>query len=707
MFKNKAKKELFIFLFLSLFVVIFTFFSYFISKSNFLRWIWNYIDDILLYQYNYSKEVHDDDIVIIKIDDKTLNELQKWDMKMLSFSKELYGIFLEKIFEEYKASIVWIDIVFSNKSIAWEEDELKLKDVFEKYKDKIVIASRWDSKETPLCIYNNVQHSASEWVTDENRTRKYVSVYENYKVNNSCNWNIYEWNWSVIYWFPVEVYKKYLSINKIRERNYKQYLDKYILDIVQKSNKIIYSRFFHNHKKNKDTIGFKSYSLIDILNWEKIDLKNKIVLLWEVWTLFHDRHFSPISFEKKMSWVEFHANWIETLKQWIKNFSGNYSKNDQFIAPFLYKLNTLYVFIILIISTIIIVFFVIKFNTYISLITLIILFFIHVITWTELFATYWYIYPVFFFIYSLLIWFIVSYFYKYLIVDKQKKFIKKAFGLFVAPEIVNIISEDPSKLNLKWKEGNITIFFSDIADFTSISESMKAEDLFIFLNEYFALMTNILTRNKWTLDKYIWDSVMGFFNAPLPIENPEYMACKTAIEQQKAIKILNVKWSKILHKDLNVRIGINSWVSVHWNLWAKDNRINYTVIWDNVNLASRLEWINKQYWTHIIISDNVYEKIKDKFITRELDTIKVKWKSQKTKIYELISFKDKKIIEESILENYSKWLHFYYKWNYNKAIIEFEKNDDDIPSRKMVARCNLAKEWKINIVGWLFQMKEK
>lgn len=236
---------------------------------------------------------------------------------------------------------------------------------------------------------------------------------------------------------------------------------------------------------------------------------------------------------------------------------------------------------------------------------------------------------------------------------------------------------------------------------------MQAEKLFTFLNEYFNLMTKILTKNKWTLDKYIWDSVMWFFNAPLKIDYPEFMACKTAIEQQKAIKILNIKWSKIINQNLNVRIWIHSWEAIHGNLWSKDNRINYTVIWDNVNLASRLEWINKIYWTNIIISYSVYKTIKEDFVTRELDTITVKWKSQKTKIFELISPKNKNVIDRNILKNYKNWLKFYYEANYEKAIIEFQKNKNDSPSMTLLNRCKLAKDWKIIIENWLYKITQK
>lgn len=704
---KKANKDIFISILITCLIIIFVYFSYYLWNSNFLRVIWSYIDDILLYKHSYSliEDKSQNDIVIIKIDDKTINALQKSDVRILTFSKKLYSDLIEKLINDYKVSLIWIDIVFSNKSIYWEEDENTLKETFEKYKEKIVITTRWDEKEVPLCIYDNVKHWASEWII-EDRLRKFNIFYPNYNLTKNCKENNSNFNNWWIYSFSIEVYKKYLlNINKIKQSKYELLLEN-ILKKLEKNNNIFYTRFFHNKEKNIWTLWFKSYSLIDVLNNENFDLNWKIVLIGEVWTLLHDKNLSPIDFKEKMPWVEFHANALQTIKSWIDlEYEKQKNKTNTHKSMFLFNINKKYIILILLLTSFIVYISVLKYKTYISLWIIVILFFIHLIIWIELFII-WIIYPIFFFTYAIIVWFMISYFYKYFTIDKQKIFIKRAFWMFLAPEIVDQITKDPSKLNLKWEKSNISIFFSDIENFTSISEKMKAEDLFSFLNEYFSLMTNILIRNRWTLDKYIWDSVMWFFNAPLKVENHEYLACKTAIEQLKAVKILSIKWSKKIHQNLNVRIWINSWDSIHWNLWSKWNRINYTIIWDNVNLASRLESINKEYWTNIIISETTQSKIKKFFITRELDTIKVKWKTKKTKIYELICFKWKEYNKVELI-NYKNWLNYYYAWEYEKAIIEFEKNKIDIPSRKMKARCLLAQEWKIKIISWSYQMINK
>jgi len=313
MFNKKTKKNLLISIWISLWIVFFVFFTFFIWNSNFLRTIWTHLDDILLYKHNYSLEnqKHNNDIVIIKIDDKTLNSLQKWDLKILMFSKSIYANFLEKSFEQYNASVVWIDIIFSNKSINWENDEDILKNIFAKYKDKVVISTRWDNLETPLCKYNNIQHWASEWIP-ENRLRKFDIYHSDYKINDVCNnVDIYKWNKNWIYAFSIEIYKQYLNNlkNKSKANNQKILLNNFLEKQKELDNKEIYSKFYYNREENIWTIWFRSYSLIDIIEWKnfdddwnKIDLEWKIVLLWEVWTLLHDKQFSPIDWSYQMSW---------------------------------------------------------------------------------------------------------------------------------------------------------------------------------------------------------------------------------------------------------------------------------------------------------------------------------------------------------------------------------------------------------------------
>ena len=179
----------------------------------------------------------------------------------------------------------------------------------------------------------------------------------------------------------------------------------------------------------------------------------------------------------------------------------------------------------------------------------------------------------------------------------------------------------------------LTVFFSDIRGFTTLSESLTPQELVNHLNIYFTAMTNIILEYKGTLDKYIGDAIMCFWGAPLPQEDHALRACSCALKQMKALGDLNASWPE--DKRIEIGIGLNSGVMTVGNM-GSPGRLSYTLMGDNVNLGSRLEGTNKAYGTHIIISENTYALVKDKVIVRELDNIRVKGKHKPVVIYELV-----------------------------------------------------------------------
>lgn len=191
------------------------------------------------------------------------------------------------------------------------------------------------------------------------------------------------------------------------------------------------------------------------------------------------------------------------------------------------------------------------------------------------------------------------------------------------PEVVEKIAANPESLHLGGEKRDVAVFFSDIAGFTTISESIGTERLFALIGEYLSQMTDILIRNKGTLDKYVGDAVMGLFGAPLRIDRPEALACKTALEQQSRLRMLRSKWKKEGLPKVEARIGIHAGEAMIGNIGSK-TRFNYTAMGDTVNLASRLEGVNKEYGTFICVSETVVERTGSEFVFRELDTIKVK-----------------------------------------------------------------------------------
>ncbi len=223
--------------------------------------------------------------------------------------------------------------------------------------------------------------------------------------------------------------------------------------------------------------------------------------------------------------------------------------------------------------------------------------------------------------------------YKAMTEEKDKRRIRSMFGTYVSPQVVDQILANPPELGGLDKE--MTVFFSDIRGFTTISESMTPQELVKVLNRYLTAMTDIILANEGTLDKYEGDAIMCFWGAPLAQPDHAYRACKSAVQQLAALKKLNAEVPEA-HR-LDIGIGLNSGIMTVGNM-GSTQRMDYTLIGDNVNLGARLEGTNKQYQTNIIISEYTYGLVKERVIARELDNIRVKGKSKPVLIYELIDY---------------------------------------------------------------------
>ncbi|HNI25066.1 MAG TPA: adenylate/guanylate cyclase domain-containing protein, partial [Leptospiraceae bacterium] len=214
------------------------------------------------------------------------------------------------------------------------------------------------------------------------------------------------------------------------------------------------------------------------------------------------------------------------------------------------------------------------------------------------------------------------------------------------------------------------------------------------LSEYLESSSHKITDFKGTIDKYIGDSIMAFWGAPIPLETHALNACLAALNVKKGLKILEAQWKAQskppIFKD---RIGINTGEVIVGNI-GSNSRINYTVIGDTVNLASRIEGLNKYYGTEILISEATYEKVKNDLFTRKVDLVSVKGKTKGTSIYELISEK-KDADADSVkwVSAYEEGLSFYLEKKWQKAVSSFEKarsmNPSDINSESFIKRCSL------------------
>ncbi len=236
---------------------------------------------------------------------------------------------------------------------------------------------------------------------------------------------------------------------------------------------------------------------------------------------------------------------------------------------------------------------------------------------------------------SVLLTFLAIVAYRAMTEERDKARIKNMFGKYVSPAVVEQILDNPPELGGVDKD--LTVFFSDIRGFTTLSENMSPQALVNHLNEYLTAMTDIVLEYYGTLDKYVGDEIMCFWGAPIPQEEHALFACKCAVEQMEKLRQLNESWSP--ERRFNIGIGVNSGIMTVGNMGSL-GRMNYTLTGDNVNLGARLEGTNKEYGTNIIISEYTYGLVKDDVVVRELDNIRVKGKNKPVLIYELLDVID-------------------------------------------------------------------
>ena len=313
-------------------------------------------------------------------------------------------------------------------------------------------------------------------------------------------------------------------------------------------------------------------------------------------------------------------------------------------------------------------------------------------------------------LFALIFTFLTTYAIKYYKENKTKKFIKATLGKYVPEVVSKELLKNPEKFRLGGEKKEITMLFSDIRSFTSYSEKTEPEELVGFLNVYLKKMTGVIKKNCGTLDKYMGDAIICFFGAPVDIDHP-YLACKSALGMMSELKKLKSELERDTFKNIDIGIGINTDTVTVGNI-GSDDLFDYTAIGDGMNLASRLEGLNKYYGTNILVSGNTYEKVKDKFIFRELDEVSVKGKDNSVKMFELLGTAEDKLdekTEEKRLQ-YSKALELYRSGDFIKAKELFSGISElynDTSSKLMTERCEILTKDKPREWNGVWKMEGK
>ena len=260
--------------------------------------------------------------------------------------------------------------------------------------------------------------------------------------------------------------------------------------------------------------------------------------------------------------------------------------------------------------------------------------------------------------------------HRFLAEERERERIRKTFESYVAPTVVQEMLKHPEQLRLGGERREITLLFTDIRGFTTMSENLDPEALVKLLHDFLNPMSNIIINQGGTIDKYMGDAIMALFGAPLIQKDHPRLACRAALEMVASLDALNRTWAEQGRPPLKVGVGVNTGPVAVGNM-GSERLFDYTAIGDNVNLASRLEGLNKYYATRILISDSTAKALENGFILREIDMVRVKGKVQGVRIHELLGEGEPDPELVHFLELYHRALGLYREKRFAESMAAF------------------------------------
>lgn len=276
-------------------------------------------------------------------------------------------------------------------------------------------------------------------------------------------------------------------------------------------------------------------------------------------------------------------------------------------------------------------------------------------------------------------------------VDREKRRTREAFSRYLNPELARLVSENPDMLALGGTRRTLTVLFSDIRGFTSISEGLEPETLVEILNVYLGEMTGIVFEHDGTLDKYIGDAIMAVWGAPVELENHAALACSAALDMGARLRERQEDWTARGWPRIAAGIGLHTGDMVAGNM-GSTHHLSYTVMGDNVNLGSRLEGLTKNYGVSLLVSEATLAAAGDGFVARELDLVAVKGKALPVRIFELLGRAADEPKWRDLVRGFGEALAMFRARRWEEAEAAFaallEAHPDDGPSRVYVKRCH-------------------
>lgn len=630
-----------------------------------------------------------DDIVIVAIDDKAFEIANSSELRTLTFDKADYARVIENL-EDAGAKVIGVDVILSEKTD--EVDRNVLTNTLKKY-DNVILAAE---PKTPRTTGLKPQPAFME----ARPGNLGAILFEPDKDNVIRRQYLFFDDPEAPYSFGLQVLKKFLDLlDEDGQQTDEGYL---LMPFSVRVGNRKYDPILLPTREDRLLINFfgppgsyQTISFADVYAGQKIDVANKIVLIGEIGTGLHDEQYVPLSFGRAMSGVEIHANAIQTIlsQRFLVNQSDA-SRQTMLVGVILLGIA---LFLTLSVGLSVLVFLL---GVIIYTVTTWIAFEYGVILNT------FYPYSAFF------VTLVVAYIYRYFTEARTLLKTEHAFGRYVSEEVVKKILENPDQLKLGGVQKTLTVFFSDIANFTSISEKLTPTELVTQLNEYLDRMSQVILNHYGTLDKFVGDAIIAFWGAP--IEQPKHAqrACLAALDYMTELETLKDEWRKQKKILFEARIGIHTGDMIVGNV-GSSKRFDYTVIGDAVNLGSRLEGVNKHFGTKILISDETYQSAKAEIEVREIDLMTVKGKTKPVRVYELLARKDElSEAQKELISVFKKGLEAYRAQEWTEAEKHFKEAlklaPDDGPSQTYLMRCEELKQAKLpKTWDGVYQLREK
>ncbi|NUJ98220.1 adenylate/guanylate cyclase domain-containing protein [Candidatus Gracilibacteria bacterium] len=661
MFGKYKKNKNFLSLVLSfgIFCIVFFSSSFFYSfNKNIQNFYYTLRDELFEKKANKN-------IVVVEIDEKTLKNLGRFP-----FERTFYIPVIENL-KKAKVGVIGFDIIFADKTETPIDNSLAL--AFSQAGNVVIGNAILDNGQVeellplfsnnvlkegffpPLIdVRNNTVYSLEPFFKRANRYYEHFSL--------ALLESFYNYSREKREYTPKYDNKFYYGGNSIK------------IPFSQEGKKEVLINFINSHKFQR----FSFYDMYDTESFKTLqksfDFKDKIVIIGTATKGIKDVFMTPNGIEYG---VYIHANFLNTIL------------NRDYLIYFNNTLEWILIFCLIILS----VYFNLSRSSYIliwSNIAIIVIFLlilpIIIIGFTNIIINH----PSEI-LFALFVSLSSSNITKYIIENKEKIKLNKALSEYVSKDIAQEIISGEGLVNLDGAEKNIAILFSDIEGFTTMSEDFSPQELVAFLREYLQVMSDIIIEQRGFINKYEGDAIMALWGSFGYEDTMLEDACNTALLQISSLKELNKIWQEREISPVNIRIGIHTGKAILGNIGAKGKKLEFTALGDSVNLASRLEGVNKYYGTNICVSEDVFEGVKNIYEFRFLDKIRVKGKKIAINIYELLARKGEISKEKrEIIEIFQTGLDFYFSFNFKKAKTIFTRllKLGDKPSEEYVKRCD-------------------